>query len=528
MATTYEDDFVASRLPTAQNLARVTSVPGFEYPTAMNVCLELLDRTVAEQGASRTAVVSRDGTWSYGELLHNVQRTADFLRHLGIRPGNRVLLMAPNRGWLLVAWLATLRIGAIAVTVPAALRSLEINEISTIAEPQLAIVDPSCADEWHDMSGFGGSRISIDDVSDAVDDMKLQLDESVPHVPLAEDIAILAFTSGSTGIPKATAHSHRDLMAVADTFSGNVLQPSALDVFGGSPPLAFTFGLGALLLFPLRAGAMTVLLDKASPRDLLEAVEEYGVSILFTSPTAYRFMLRDTLGDRLGSVRICVSAGEDLSAATWSEWFDRTGLRIVNGIGSTEMLHIFMSTRPETARPGILGIPVPGYEACVVDSSMAPVPDGEVGHLAVVGPTGCKYLDPKQQQHYVRGGWNVTGDLVIRNPDGTFSFHSRSDDIIVSSGYNIAGPEVEAALLTHPGVAEVAVVGVPDAERGSLVKAFVVPVEGLDQSAQTIRDLQDHVKQTIAPYKYPRAIEFVASLPKTSTGKIQRSRLPRV
>jgi len=341
----------------------------------------------------------------------------------------------------------------------------------------------------------------------------------------ADDVCMLAFTSGTTGKPKATMHFHRDVLAIADTFSRRVLQPTAGDLFAASPPLAFTFGLGQSLVFPMRVGAAVYLLEQPSPARLLEAVERHGVTVLATAPTAYRALVPDLASARLSTLRACVSAGETLPEATWTAVHDACGIRIIDGIGSTEMLHIFISAAGSEVRPGTTGRAVPGYVAEVQDPQGRPVPDGELGRLAVKGPTGCRYLRGDRQATYVTDGWNITGDVYVRDADGYFHYQARADDMIISAGYNIAGPEVEEALLRHPAVAEAAVVGVPDEERGMIVKAVVVLRPGAELGPEPEHSLQDFVKSQIAPYKYPRAVEFVSELPRTATGKLQRFRL---
>jgi 2-aminobenzoate-CoA ligase len=343
----------------------------------------------------------------------------------------------------------------------------------------------------------------------------------------ADDVALIAFTSGTTGRPKATLHFHRDVLANADTFSRHLLRPNPDDLFGGTPPLAFTFGLGGLVVFPLRAGAAALLLEHATPEQLAEQVARHRVSVLFTAPTAYRAILAAGLADRLAGVRRCVSAGEHLPAAVWEAFRAATGQQLVDGIGATEMLHVFISAVDGDIRPGATGRPVPGYRAAVLDEQGRPVPDGQPGLLAVKGPTGCRYLRDERQRAYVRGGWNLTGDTYVRDADGYFWYQARNDDMIVSAGYNIAGPEVEQVLAGHPDVADCAVVGAPDEQRGTVVKAYVVLREGAVAGPQTVRALQEHVKRTIAPYKYPRAVEFVAELPRTATGKLHRAELRR-
>ena len=343
----------------------------------------------------------------------------------------------------------------------------------------------------------------------------------------SDDVCLIAFTSGTTGVPKGTMHFHRDMLAICDTFGKYVLRADRDDRFIGSPPIAFTFGLGGLVLFPLRVGAATILLEKASADDLLPAIDNLRATVCFTAPTAYRAMLGKLAGHDLSSLRKCVSAGETLPAATFEAWQAATGIRIIDGLGSTEMLHVFVGCREEDMRPGATGTPVPGYEARVIDEAGQEVPPGTPGRLAVRGPTGCRYLGDKRQLEYVQNGWNVTGDTYIKDADGYFRYQARSDDMIISAGYNIAGPEVETVLLTHPAVAECGVVGQPDDERGQIVKAYVVLNQGFAPDVALTRTLQDYVKATVAPYKYPRAIEYVTNLPRTETGKLQRFELRR-
>jgi 2-aminobenzoate-CoA ligase len=339
----------------------------------------------------------------------------------------------------------------------------------------------------------------------------------------ADDVAIIAFTSGTTGEPKGCVHMHRDLLATCDTFGRHVLDPQPDEVFSGTPPLAFTYGLGGHVLFPLRFGASTAPCAKPGPEAMLEAIGRHGITTLLTAPTAYRALLAKAAGDQLAPLRKCVSAGETLPASVSEAWFERTGIRIVDGIGSTEMLHIFIASRPEDAKPGSTGTVVPGYEAMIVDEDMQPLPPGEIGRLAVRGPTGCRYLDDPRQSSYVVRGWNLTGDAFRMDADGYFWFQARTDDMIVSAGYNISGAEVESVLLEHAAVAECAVVASPDEERGHVVKAYVVTAPDVAADAALVSDLQAHVKARIAPYKYPRRVEFVDALPRTPTGKVQRN-----
>ncbi|MFE5049958.1 AMP-binding protein [Streptomyces sp. NPDC056637] len=504
----------------------VFDLPDLSYPQQLNCGAELLDRTVERFGPDRPAFRTGGGeVWTYGELLRRVDRIAHLLSgELGVRPGNRVLLRGPTTPWLAACWLAVMKAGAVAVTVLAQARSQELATICSIARVTHALCDARVMDDLVKaevpglrVTPFGG---------EGPDDL-LGRGSGLPETyeavaTAADDVALIAFTSGTTGRPKGCMHFHRDVLAVADTFARHVLRPTPDDVFAGSPPLGFTFGLGGLVIFPLRAGASSLLLEHAGPRQLLPAIAEHGVSVLFTAPTAYRALLDGTAGHALSSLRRCVSAGENLPATTWRAWHEATGIRIINGIGATELLHIFISAADDAIRPGTTGVPVPGWQARVIDADGSEVPDGEPGLLAVRGPVGCRYLADERQTTYVRGGWNVTGDTYVREPDGYFRYVARADDMIISAGYNIAGPEVEDALLRHPDVAETAVVGRPDDERGQIAVAYVVLREGARRDPDALRAF---VKSELVPYKCPREIVFLDALPRTATGKLQRFRL---
>lgn len=521
------DSFTADRLPPSDQWpVLVWDLPDLRYPSQLNASVELLDRTVDRLGPDRTALVADDGTWTYGDLLADVCATASLLRDIGVQPGNRVLLRGPNNGRLVVAWLAALRVGAVVVTTIPLLRTGELEAMIEICEAQFAIVDYRFVEDWA-ATRFSGTTLTYGDGSPESLEMAVVSAQSSSEATDtgATDTALLAFTSGTTGRPKATMHSHRDILAIADSFSANIVKPTSADVFSGSPPLAFTFGLGGLVVFPLRVGASTVLLEAGAPLKLLDAIDRHKITCLFTAPTAYRAMLVSLDGHDLSSLRRCVSAGETLPETTWQAWFDATGVKLIDGIGATEMLHIFISASDDDIRPGRTGRAVPGYQAEVVDDDLRPLPPDTPGRLAVRGPTGCRYLADDRQTTYVREGWNLTGDIYEKDNDGYFRYIARADDMIVSSGYNIAAPEVENALLTHPAVMETAVVGTPDPERGMLVAAYVVLNPKFSPSDDLRGELQDHVKATIAPYKYPRVLKFADALPKTATGKLQRFRL---
>ena len=445
--------------------------------------------------------------------------TEDF----GLRPGNRVLLRGPNNPWLAISWLAVLTAGGVVVTTMALLRPREIATIVELTEPSLAICDHRFTD---DLAAGAPALTTLAYGSDDPGDLdRLCAVKPSTFVPIrtsADDVALLAPTSGTTGRPKITMHFHRDVLAAADTFAKHVIRPSPDDVFAGTPPLGFTYGLGGLLLFPLRAGASTLLIERATPSELADAIAAHGVTVLSTAPTAYRAMLAAGEAGALTHLRRCVSAGEHLPKAVWECFHEATGIKIIDGIGSTEMLHVFIASADDDIRPGSTGRTVPGYYALILDDEGNPVPDGQPGRLAVTGPTGCRYLSDPRQRTYVQHGWNITGDTYVKDRDDYYWYQARSDDMIISAGYNIAGPEVEEALLGHPDVAEVAVVGIPDSDRGMIVEAFVVLRNGVRGDAAKAAELQDFAKKSIAPYKYPRVVEFVDTLPRTISGKIQR------
>jgi 2-aminobenzoate-CoA ligase len=523
------DTFCRDRLPPQDQWPEFRfDLPELSYPDRLNCAAELLDATSLAMGADRPCLRSPTETWTYGETVRRTNQLAQVLTEdFGLQPGNRVLLRGPNNPWLAAAWLAVVKAGGVAVTTMALLRPREIATIVGLTEPSLAICDYRFAEDLAaGAPGLTTLRYGEPDDPAGVQARCGARDGGFTAVPAAaDDVVMLASTSGTTGQPKVAMHFHRDVLATCDSFSKYLIKPDRDDVFTGTPPLGFTFGLGALLLYPLRAGASTLLIERAMPAELADLIAAHGVTVLSTAPTAYRAMLAAGKASSLKNLRRCISAGEHLPKSVWEQFHVATGVAIIDGIGSTEMLHIFIAAADDDIRPGSTGQAVPGYRAMILDASGAPVPDGEPGRLAVQGPTGCRYLSDPRQRNYVQDGWNITGDTYIRDADGYYWYQARSDDMIISSGYNIAGPEVEEALLGHPDVLEAAVVGVTDADRGMIVEAFVVLREGAAPSAAMAAELQEFAKQSIAPYKYPRVVEFVAELPKTTTGKTQRYRL---
>ena len=524
------DDFTRRMLPPRELWAQIDydALPELKrYPGQMNCATELLDKQIPRFG-NKIAYKSPMESWSYAELLARANRIAHVLvEDLGVKPGNRVLLRFFNNPTYAAAWLAVMKVGGVAVATMPLLRARELAFIADRAEIGVALCDIRLKDELAQaMQGtktlkravyWGGGPESLDSMAAG----KPASFENVDTA--ADDVCMIAFTSGTTGQPKGAIHFHRDIMAICDTYARYVLKPGPDDVFAGSPPIAFAFGLGALVAFPLQVGATTLLVEQLNPQSMLQAVQDHRISILFTAPTAYRAMIDLAPKYDLSSLKKCVSAGETLPAPTFKAWEAATGLQIMDGIGSTEMLHIFLGSPEGDLRPGTTGKPVPGYEAIVLDEHGKPAPRGTVGRLAVRGPTACRYLDNiERQRAYVHDGWNLTGDAYLIDEDGHFRYQARTDDMIISAGYNIAGPEVETVLLEHPKVLEAAVIGAPDPERGMIVKAFVVLRDKAQANDATVKELQDHVKAIIAPYKYPRAIVFRDSLPKTGTGKLQR------
>ena len=525
-ASAHLDTFTRDHLPSGEHCPKIdlSGLPGMAaYAEGVNCATELLDNRARTHG---TSPVLRFGAevWSYADLLERANRIAAVLvEELGVLPGNRVLIRGFNTPMFVACWFGVVKAGAVVVPTMPLLRARELAYIADKAEVRVALCDSRLAEEIGKAESSFLERIVY--FNDA------ELEERMAGKPAAftnvetgaEDTCLISFTSGTTGQPKGCMHCHRDIMAVCLAFCDGVLKPEAGDVFAGSPPIAFTFGLGAQVLFPMYAGASTVLFEKFTPETLLQLVQDQGVTTLWTAPIAFRAMT-DLAGKYdLSSLKACISAGETLPLAIWQGWYEATGIRIIDGIGSTELLHIFIACAGADIRPGATGKAIPGYAARVADEDGNDVPPGTVGRLAVRGPTGCRYLDnPERQAAYVRDGWNYTGDAYLMDEDGYFWYQARTDDMIISAGYNISGPEVEAVLLEHPKVGECAVVSAPDKERGNIVKAYVVLRDGAGPDEKTVDELKNFVKSQIAPYKYPRAVEFIDALPRTATGKVQR------
>jgi 2-aminobenzoate-CoA ligase len=543
--TGHVDTFCREQLPPRElwPVMRHDALPELDYPARLNCAAELLDRAVERGDGDRTALLFPGGRWSYRELLERSNRIAHVLvEELGLVPGNRVLLRGPNNAMMVACWFAVLKAGGVVVCTMPLLRVRELTYLADKARIALALTDhrfaAECVQAMHTTGGgapregarvveFGATGADGAPVPGALEALMAGKPSTFDNrASAADDIALIAFTSGTTGDAKGTMHSHRDVIAICDLFPRHIAGIGPDEVMIGSPPLAFTFGLGGLVLFPMRVGAATALIEQGAPAHLIEGIAEFRATTCWTSPTGYRAMLGMLDAHDASSLRKCISAGEHLPAATFEAWERATGIRIIDGIGATEMLHIFISAAGDDIRPGATGRAIPGYEARVVDDEMREVPPGTVGRLAVRGPTGCRYLgNLERQRAYVRDGWNLTGDSYRMDDDGYFWYVSRTDDMIITGGHNVAGAEVEGVLLEHPAVQECGVVGVPDTERGQIVKAFVVLRAGHAASPELAKTLQDFVKAEIAPYKYPRAVEFVERLPRTDTGKLQRFRL---
>jgi 2-aminobenzoate-CoA ligase len=527
------DTFARDNLPPLDQWPQLSfTLPELQYPKRLNAGVELLDKMVAGGFADRPVIWFGKQVWSYRDLLDKANRIAQVMTEdYGLKPGHRVLLRGANNPMMVACWFAVLKTGAIAVTTMPLLRAKELSYILDKAKVSLALCDARLADEMK----AAKDRVPVckdivyfySDASDGLEaKMAAKSGQFVNCDTAIDDVALIAFTSGTTGPAKGTMHFHRDVMAICDCFPRSTLRPTKDDIFCGSPPLAFTFGLGGLVTFPMRFGASTALAEKATPDLLPQIIYDHKATIVFTAPTAYRIMVEQADRKHLATLKKGVSAGEHLPLPIFESWREVTGIKLIDGLGATEMLHIFISSEGDGIRPGATGKAIPGYEACVVDDAGNRLPPGEIGKLAVRGPTGCRYLaDPERQKKYVQNGWNLTGDAYKMDADGYFWYQARADDMIISAGYNISGPEVEGVLLEHPKVRECAVIGAPDPERTMIVKAFVVLREPRDANAQTVKELQEFVKNEIAPYKYPRAIEFVDALPRTETGKVQRFKL---
>ncbi|MBL8834524.1 MAG: AMP-binding protein [Rhodospirillales bacterium] len=527
------DDFARAHLPAREEWPEMFfALPELYYPPRMNAGVELLDAAVARGWGPRACIRFGKDVWTYSDLLAHANRIARVLvENCGLKPGNRVLLRAANNPMMVACWFAVLKAGGVAVATMPLLRAKELGYILEKAKVTLALCDVRLAEEMEkakaaapvcrDILYFNG------DAPDGLEKRAAAKQATFDNCPTsADDVALIAFTSGTTGPAKGTMHFHRDVMAICDAFPRYVLKPNKDDIFTGSPPLAFTFGLGGLVTFPMRFGASTLLAERASPDLLPQIVSDGKATILFTAPTAYRAMTENAPAKAFATLVKGVSAGEHLPKPVFEGWQRHTGIKLIDGLGATEMLHIFVAAAPEDMIAGATGRAIPGYAACILDEEGNRLPPGEVGRLAVRGPTGCRYLDDiERQRKYVQNGWNLTGDAYRMDEQGYFWYQARTDDMIVTAGYNVSGPEVEGILLDHPKIRECAVVGAPDAERGTIVKAFVVLRDPRQADAATAKELQDHVKATIAPYKYPRAIEFVEALPRTETGKVQRFKL---
>jgi 2-aminobenzoate-CoA ligase len=534
--TAHIDTFARDALPPVEQRAEcLFTLDSLQFPEKLNCASELLDKKTEQISADKIAVKFAGLEWTYAQLLEAANRIAHVLEQdFGLVTGNRVLLRAPNNPMMMACWFAVIKAGGIVVATMPLLRARDLEPIINKAEVQFALCDERLKDELLEAQKHCPSLKTIclfngnADPDAGTELEKRMVDKSATYSNVdtaSDDIALIAFTSGTTGQPKGTMHYHRDVMAMCVCVGDELVKPGADDVFIGSPPLAFTFGLGMSLALPLHAGATVALLEMPTPDNLAQAISEFGATICSTAPTAYRALMNKEKNYDLSSLKKAVSAGEHLPLATYRQWEELTGIKIIDGLGATEMIHIFVSAEGENIRPGAIGKALPGYESRILDEENNPAPAGEKGKLVARGPTSCKYLADERQGNYIIDGWNFSGDICYMDEDGYIFYQGRADDMIVSSGYNISGPEVEAALISHDAVQECAVVGSKNVDRGTIVKAFVVLNENNKGSDKLVKELQDHVKQSIAPYKYPREVEFIDSLPKTQTGKIQRHKL---
>lgn len=529
----FEDNFAHDHLPPPDLLPQfIEAGPQFNHPEFLNCVDRLLDCHIREGNGDRPCLRTFDTVWTYRDLYEKANRIAHVLvNDLGLKSGNRVLLRSANNPMMVACWYAVLKAGGIVVATMPLLRAKELTTIIDCAEISHVLCDVSLKDELEaTTSPFLKTKSYFDGAGKTPSELEALMEKHPDtfdnYHSKADSVAIIGFTSGTTGLPKMTAHYHKDILNICEAFPVYALQPTAQDVFTGSPPLGFTFGLGGLVLFPMYFGASTFLIEKPTPDLLLEAIQKHKITICFTAPTAWRVLASKVKDYDISSLRKCVSAGETLPLKVWQDWYDATGLKIIDGIGATEILHIFISSNEDEMRPGATGKAIPGYEAMIVDNDGNSLPPNEPGRLAVRGMTGCKYLNrPEKQQEYVENGWNMTGDIFRQDEDGYFWFVARGDDMIISSGYNIAAIEVESVLLQHGDVLECAVTGLPDEERGMLVCAHIVLKDKMKASDELAKSIQQWFKDVAAPYKYPRVIHFIDALPKTETGKIQRFRL---
>ena len=543
MTSAQTDRFVHDRLPPREQWPELRyELPELQaLPAQINVVQALFDRAFVNGHANRPFLRSDERTLTYAQARAEVNRFANMLGQMGLQPGNRVLLRGGNSIAMALAWLAVVQTGLIAVATMPLLRATELKAIIDKARPSAALCDVKLQDELKAalalspdtatlplrLFNTGDAAVVLTDALEAL--AKHHSDQATPCPTAGDDIALLAFTSGTTGSPKAAVHTHRDVLAACETWPRHVLRAQSDDIVMGSPPLAFTFGLGGLLVFPMWAGASVYFPSIAyTPEAMVKLIGQVGATICYTAPTFYRQMAPFAAQHGVGRLRLSVSAGEGLPDATRQLWKEASGLEMLDGIGATEMFHIFISAAPEDVKRGAIGRVVPGYEAKIVDDQGVELPRGQVGRLAVRGPTGCRYLDDTRQATYVQGGWNFPGDAFVQDGDGYFIYQARTDDMIITAGYNVAGPEVEAALLQHPAVAECGVVGRPDDERGMIILAYVVLKPGQAADTAQVKALQDHVKHSLAPYKYPREVRFVSALPRTETGKLQRFALRKM
>ena len=527
--TAHVDRFARDHLPPpAQWPEFLFELPELQFPERLNCAGLILDRQALGVHGSRPAIVTPGETWTYRELLSQANRIAHLLvEDMGLVPGNRVLLRSPNNPMLAACWFATLKAGAVPVPTLPMLRATELVQVLRKAQISHALCDSRLREELEAARSQSPMLRCVGYFGDAAAGSVERAARGKPVAfdnvnTAADDVALIAFTSGTTGVPKGTMHFHRDVIATCECFPRHIVGLRSGDLVAGSPSIAFTYGLGGLLHFPLYAGAATFLVEQHTAETLLETLSRSRANVLFTGPTLYHALAEHTAGYELGALRTCISAGEALPVPTRQAWERATGVQIIDGIGSSEMLYIFISAAGKDIRPGATGKAVPGYRAAVLDQDGEPCAPGVIGRLAVKGPTGCRYLADERQKEYVANGWNLTGDAYLADGDGYYYYQSRTDDMIISAGYNIAGPEIESALLLHPDVVDCAAVGWPDEKRGAIVKAYVVARKGRAADAALAKELQDFVKQRIAPYKYPRAIEFASSLPRTETGKLQR------
>ncbi len=515
-----------------------------EWPAKLNIAEVLVDDNLKR--GDKPAILYEDRQIKYRELQLMINKFGNALKVLDVKPYDRVMLRLPNIPEFIVSSLAVQKLGAVSVPTFTLLKAKELSYIASDCEAKVLITTPSLLEDVEKAKGelktirhivlADAKPSEVEAPYIAFDYLMDDFKEATGLEPVRVDqdeVTLLLYTSGTTGPPKGCIHTHRHYLAVADCYAKNVLQAREDDVWGGPPTMAFAYGHTGLICNPLRHGATTSLVGSGrfEPASMFQLIEKHGISVFYGVPTAYRTMvaLKHERGKYdFSSLRVCVTAGEPCPPSLYYTIKEFFGCEVLEHMGCTELFNGFISTRFGQVKPGSMGLAVPGYDVRILGDDGNEVKTGEVGHLAVAGPIGIRYWKlPEKQAESVRNGWNHTGDMAYKDEEGFFWFASRSDDIIKTAAYRVSPHEVEEALIKHGAVAEAGVIGVPDLERGQIIKAFIVLKPDHKPSSRLEEELRVFVKDQIAPYKAPKEVEFVKELPKTETGKIRRAELKR-